>query len=347
MIAGTTKTEANYRAIMLDSSSSLKDFDENRKKYYRKYIINEKIEEDDTKATTIGKLVETILLEPELFDNKFHMSACAISPTGLMLAFVEALYKHTIEAMNDDGIVIREFADISQDAYTDSGFKIKYESVIQKFNGSDAEIFYREMLKVKINNLIVVTTQDVTNAEKIVQELKTNFVTKDIVNLVPSDKFEIHNQLQIEGYKIGNLTFKSMLDRVIIDHDKKIIYPYDLKCTWAVENFYEEYYLYRKGYIQAYVYHVALQNYRNTNLPGYSIEPMGFIVCDSTNYYNPLIYKLTFEDLKEAKDGFEYKGRRYKGVKEVVEDLEWALDNNVWNMSKTNYKNNGIAKIKN
>ena len=38
MITGTTKTEELYRAVMLDSSSSLKDFSMDRKKYLRKYI---------------------------------------------------------------------------------------------------------------------------------------------------------------------------------------------------------------------------------------------------------------------------------------------------------------------
>jgi hypothetical protein len=348
MISGNTteKSETSYREKMLDSSSSLKDFATNRKKYFKKYYLNEVVEEGDTKASTTGRLVETLLLDPWEFDNRFYMSACAIIPTGLMGAFVEALYKHTKNSMNEEGVVMREFSDISQDAYADSGFKIKYEAVIQKFVGSDAEIYYNEILKVRTNNLIVVTTLDVENAEKIVEELKTNFVTKDIVNLVNSDRWEVHNQLQIEGYKIGNLQFKSMIDKCIIDHQNKIIYIYDLKCTWAIENFLEDYYLYRKGWIQAYVYHCAIQHYRNENLPGYSIKPIQFIVCDSTNYYNPLIYALTFEDLKEAKEGFEYKGRKYIGVSELIADLEWAQTNNVWNLSRANYESNGIVNLK-
>lgn len=346
MIQGETKTEGTYRATLLDSSSSLKDFAENRKKYYKKYILNEEVEEEETKALVMGKIVETLLLEPELFDKKFYMSACAAAPTGLMLAFVEALYKHTINAKDEEGKMTRVFADISQDAYNDSGYKIKYANVIEKFAGSDAEIYYNEILKVRTNNLTVITTQDVTNAEKIVEELKTNFVTNEIVNLVTSSRWEVHNQLQIEGYTIGSLQMKSMIDKCIIDHENKIIYIYDLKCTWAVENFYEDYYLYRKGYIQAYVYHKAIQHYRDTYLPGYSIKPIGFIVCDSTNYYNPLIYALTLEDLKEAKEGFEYKGRKYVGVEELVKDLEWAQTENQWSMSRANYESNGIVSLK-
>ena len=70
-ISGKTKTEATYRAVNLDSSSSLKEFSTNRRKYHKKYILGEKVEDDDTKAATIGRVVETLLLEPEEFDNRF------------------------------------------------------------------------------------------------------------------------------------------------------------------------------------------------------------------------------------------------------------------------------------
>ena len=124
MIHGELKTEASYRAILMDSSSSLKEFSQDRKKYYRKYVLGDKIEDEDSKAATMGRLVETKLMEPELFDERFHMSVCLSAPTGLMLAFVEALYKHTAAATDEFGNVNRSFADISLDAYNDSGFKI-------------------------------------------------------------------------------------------------------------------------------------------------------------------------------------------------------------------------------
>ena len=207
MIEGKTKTEALYRAINLDSSSSLKDFSFDRKKYYRKYILGESVEDKDTVAATTGRVVETLLLEPQEFDNRFYMSSCVSAPTGLMLAFVEALYKHTIEATDDHGNIIREFEDIAKDAYSDSGFKIKFDAVLGKFVGSDAEIYYNEMRTVKSRGLTVVTTEDVTNAEKIVEELRTNPVTHEVVTLVNSARYEIHNQLQLEGYEMEGLTF--------------------------------------------------------------------------------------------------------------------------------------------
>lgn len=348
MIEGskTENSEKSYREKTIDSSSSLKDFSINRKLYYKKYILFENVEEKDNQASVMGRLVETLLLEPEEFDNRFYMSACASTPTGLMLEFVEALYRATRDAMDDEGIITREFKDISTEAYNASGFKIKYEAVISKFVGSDAEIYFNEILKIRANGLTVATADDVANAERIVDELKNNFVTREIVNLVDSERYTVKNQLQVEGFNISGLKMKSMLDKVIIDHQEKVIRPYDLKCTWSVENFYKDYYLYRLAYIQAFVYNAAMQEYRNTNYPSYKIEPLRFIVCDSTNYYNPLIYALTLDDLVDARDGFVYRDRDYPGVLSIIEDLKWAQENNIWNISKNSYINNGVVKLK-
>ena len=348
MIKGQVKTEANYRAKSIDSSSSLKEFSMDRKKYYRKYILGESVEDKDTQAATIGRVVETLLLEPELFDEKFYMSACATAPTSLMLAFVEGLYKFTKEATDENGNVTRSFEDISKDAYAESGFKIKYDAVIGKFVGSDAEIYYNEIRKVRGQNLTVVTTEDVTNAEKIVEELRNNPVTKDVVNLVSSPRYTVYNQLQVEGYTLDGHEFKSMMDKVVVDHEACTIQVYDLKCTWSVENFLEEYYLYRRAYIQALLYYKAALHFMNNteDIRGYRVEPPRFIVCDSTNYYNPLIYTLSDKDLEDAYNGFTHKNREYTGVAKLITDLKWALENNIWNISRENSINNGLVNIR-
>lgn len=139
------------------------------------------------------------------------------------------------------------------------------------------------------------------------------------------------------------------MDLVVIDHQNKTIQVYDLKCVWAVENFYEEYYLYRRAYIQAYLYWTALNELRMANdgeMLDYKILNPKFIVCDSTNYYNPLVYNLADEDIEAAYKGFEHKGRTYPGVGQLIDELNWAINNNVWNISKTNYLNNGQVNLK-
>jgi hypothetical protein len=349
MIKGTAKTEAQYRAVTMDSSSSLKDFSQDRKKYYKKYMLGEKVEDKDSSAANMGRIVETLLMEPHLFDEKFYMSSCASTPTGLMLDFVEALYRVTRDATDENGVVTKDFTDISQEAYVISGFKIKYEAVIGKFFGSDAEIYYNEIRMVRTKNLTVINTMEVSIAEKIVEQLKTNSTTAPIVNLVNSSRYTVIDQMQVEGYDIDGLPLKSMLDKVIIDHDKRVIQPYDLKCTWSVENFYEEYYLYRRAYIQAYLYYNAMLKLANdpeSEYYGYDVDYLQFIVCDSTNYYQPLIYTLDDHDMVNAYKGFTLKGRTYPGVEDIIAALIWCKETETWNISHKNYLSNGIVNIK-
>ena len=349
MIKGTAKTEAQYRAVVMDSSSSLKDFSQDRKKYYKKYILGEKVEDKDSSAANMGRIVETLLMEPHLFDDKFYMSSCTSTPTGLMLDFVEALYKCTELATNEEGKVVIDFSELSLEAYHISGFKIKYEAVMSKFVGSEAEIYYNEIRRVRANNLTVVNTTEISVAERIVERLKTNSTTGPIVNLVNSSRYEIIDQMQVEGYTLDGHLFKSMLDKVVIDHDEKTIQPYDLKCTWSVENFYEEYYLYRKAYIQAYLYFYAMLHIANNpDSPyyGYRVQYLNFIVCDSTNYYQPLIYTLDMEDMEDAYKGFVHKGRTYPGVEDLIAALTWCVETDTWDISHKNYLSNGVVNIK-
>ena len=349
MIKGTAKTEAQYRAVVMDSSSSLKDFSTDRKKYYKKYYLKEKVEDKDSAAANMGRIVETLLMEPHLFDDKFYMSSCASTPTGLMLDFVEALYKHTRDATDEEGVVGTPMSELLEAAYKDSGFKIKYEAVVNKFIGSDAEIYYNEIRRVRSLNLTVVNTMEISIAEKIVEQLRINSTTAPIVNLVNSSRYEVIDQMQVEGYEIDGHPFKSMLDKVVIDHKEKTIQPYDLKCTWSVENFYEEYYLYRRAYIQAYLYYYAMLHLtENPDLPyhDYKVERLKFIVCDSTNYYQPLIYTLDEGDMTDAYQGFVHKGRTYPGVGDLIAALKWCVSTNTWNISHKNYLSNGIVNIK-
>jgi hypothetical protein len=288
-------------------------------------------------------------MEPHLFDEKFYMSSCASTPTGLMLDFVEALYKCTELATNDEGKVVIDFSELSLEAYHISGFKIKYEAVMNKFVGSEAEIYYNEIRRVRANNLTVVNTTEIAVAERIVERLKTNSTTGPIVNLVNSSRYEVIDQMQVEGYTIDGHKFKSMLDKVVIDHKEKTIQPYDLKCTWSVENFYEEYYLYRRAYIQAYLYYHAMVHIASdpdSECYGYDVKNLQFIVCDSTNYYQPLIYTLDIDDMLDAYKGFTHKGRTYPGVGDLIAALTWCITTNTWNISHKNYLSNGIVNIK-
>lgn len=344
--AKARRSERQYRLVDMDSSSSLKLFSDSKRLYYKKYIDGKPEEEEITKAAIIGSLVDCMLLEPDTFDERYFISAGS-KPTGLMNEFVEALYKHTMLAIRDDGTIGREFIDIAKDAYEDSGFKQSIDVVLNNFVKSGAESYYNELRQVRPKNLTVITLRDVETANGIIETLKTDENTYEIVNQQTTDIITVLNQLQIEGVMIHGLKMKGMLDKVIIDHAKKTIQIYDLKCVWEVERFYEEYYLYRKAYIQAYVYTTLINIWKEENdLEGYLVLYPRYIVCDSANWHRPIIYQASPGDILEADEGFNYKHRHYTGVRTIIEELLWSMEYDAWDITMKNHLRRGISPLK-
>ncbi len=349
MIQGQTKSQQDYFDTELDSSSSLKIFSQDRRLYFKKFVERSKVDEseEDSKASITGRVCETLLLEPELFDSRFYLSSILKPLTGKMADFVNALVNITLKNTDESGNVTKSFEEMATEARNTAQFEWKLPVILDKFIGKDPEILYKEKRTIQSKGLTVVTLQELQNSEKIVEELKTNEFISPIINLVNSDRYSIQNQLQIEGFEVDGLKLKGMIDKCVIDHKKKTITPYDLKVVWNLENFREDYYLFRRAYIQAYLYKEACLELKNRlNLEYYQVENLKFIVADSINYYNPVIYTLDSDDMEDAYNGFEYKGRKYPGVKTVIADLKFAKDQNIWRISRKNYESKGICNIK-
>lgn len=349
MVGTDLITEKEYREMKFNSYSSLKDFSLDRRKYYRKWILKEKIKEKDSQASVMGRLVETLLMEPDRFDDLFFMSTCVKVPGGMLGDFIYHLAVIISEHTDDSGELKGDFEEHAMEAYRKSGFKIAPKTVMKKLDDPENTLYYEECLKTEYYGMTMVTAQDVDNAEKIVNALKEGMATSHIVNLEDSDRYSVYNQLKISEYEIDGMGLKSMLDKVIADHYKKAMYIFDLKCTWNVENFYKDYYLYRRSYIQAFLYYRAVKHW--TEIPGspiegYEVKLPKFIVCDSINYYDPLVYELTNLDLDEAYNGFTYQGKHYTGVRQIIEELKWAINEDIWTMSKNNYVKKGTILLK-
>lgn len=346
-------TEREYRALKRDSYSSIKDFAKDRKFYYRRHILGEDFtdEEDEDRATMMGSLVDCLLLCPDEFDNKFYISSCTEIPSGMMLKFVEALYRQTLQCINSEGELTVEFATIAQQAYVDVKYdkegnvvafkRDKFENVIEKFVGP-AKDYYDEIVRVRPNKLMVITMKDLEHANNIIISLKNSAFVSEIINRETNQRYEVRNQVMLQFHFMG-MDMKCMIDKVIIDHEEKTVTPYDLKITWNVETFYYTYYLKRFTYIQAIIYQLALQD----AYPGYSVKNLSFITADTTNYLHPLIYELNGKDIDNALMGFEENGRYYKGLLTLIEELKWHKETGIWNISKENYERQGVCSLKN
>lgn len=344
MVTGTRAQEREYRQLDALSQSMIKEFSDDRKKFHKKYILGEPVKEKPEQTVKMGNLADCLYLTPNQFEERFAMSICTDVPTGLMLKFVEALARLTEEATDEEGIMREQFATIAQKAHVESNFKWALGRVLENFHGKEAENYYRELVEESTSGRTIITAEDVENGNKIVTALRTGEFTK-FLNDEGGKDTEVFHQLAISGFVVEGRPCKGLIDRLEVNHEKKYIQPWDLKITWSVEGFYTEYYLKRAGYLQASTYDLACVHLRNQEYAGYEVRPMKFIVCDTINYYSPLIYELTTQDIVDGWKGFTYRGRPYKGLIQLVQELNWHMDNNIWNMSMANYVNKGRVNL--
>ena len=140
---------------------------------------------------------------------------------------------------------------------------------------------------------------------------------------------------------------KFMSDKVLIDHQNKIIDIYDGKVTFVGENF-SPHYRKMKYYIQGGVYFTGVTEWVKKERPElieFRINPIKFIVSDSTRNCRPLIFTTNSQDLIDSLNGFTYNGYYYKGILEIAKEIRWCKERNIWEISKKNFENNGIVSI--
>lgn len=349
-------SEKEYRALPEISYSSIKDFDKNRLRFYKKYILKDpgvKDDIDEKEAILLGSMVDCLRTGTQQdFDNKF-VSINTSKGSGQLADFGDELWKLTKGCL-EDGVQTREFLDLAKDAFNkvkynkngdEVAFKGKtFDSILEKFDGSNEEMLYKER-RDKIGYLVV-TLDELSKAERISDMLMETDWTREIFEVQNSDDIEVHSQLPIV-FVLEGVEVKSMLDRVHIDHINKTIQPYDLKISYLVNNFAYSYWK-QKYYLQVPMYDCALTSWKDERgLDDYDLLPMKFIVGDSTCQCRPVIWECDEKNVAEGYDGFTMSsGRRVKGLVELVREIKWCSDNSIWTTPKEVFDNKGVMQIR-
>lgn len=344
-------TEREYRKEKRLSYSGIKAFADNRMKYYKNYEAGYVYEDEDSDAMTLGSVVDCLELEPEDFSNRFVV-ATVKKPGGQMGDFTDRLFKRTKECLSVDGIVTRSMNSLMREAYEDVAFdrngeriafkRKTFEQVVEEFANGEGVEFHNQQRSTLEKTLI--DPGDEEQANKVLTLARNHRNTKALLNLKTGDKYQVINQLKMMFGMYGMKT-KSMIDKVIINHERKIIQPFDLKTTYAPEQFMYNYLRYRY-YIQASVYNEGLKWWALEDMEEYEIKPMKFIVLDSNAVLDPIIHSCTVDNLIQAKEGFTDRGKMYKGVEDLCGDILWHRENDIWTASRENYTANGICAIK-
>lgn len=348
--------QIDYRKIEALNYSSLKLFDDSPLDYYRMIILKEKKEYNTNTALLIGSVVDFYLIDcnavEEVFEDKFDTKFALYSgtkSTAQAFYLADILYKITVRD-TQDGICTTDFKTRFKEAMKIAQAEGKYkgkteDKVLDDFNNT-ALSYYDELIQNADKQVVDIFILD--KAKKIVEQLIThNFTYKlfqDKKSIERLNKVVIQFTLEIDGIDIS---CKSEIDMIHIDHEHKIVRPYDLKTTYDNDNF-EYNFVKNKYYLQMAFYYLSIRAWmqKDEKIKDYKLESMKFVVADtSKNNRYPLVYTTDDELLKKGLKGFNYKERYYKGVEQLLSEVAWAFNNNIWKCTKETYENNGTIKL--
>lgn len=201
-----------------------------------------------------------------------------------------------------------------------------------------------EVLELQKSGTKCISSSELELAVLMANTLKTHAHTKHIFE--DNFNWEVINQAII-FFEVDGVKCKAMLDKVIVDHVNKIIYPIDIK-TGAVFNFISNFYKY-KYEIQGSFYKKAL-NYliqNNVELQDYTIsKTFDFAYISRENVSLPLIYSMNDDYCKMVFEGYtSYTGNKIKGIKERLNEIKWHRETDNYRCTKDVFDTNGIISI--
>lgn len=269
--------------------------------FHQLYVL--KMKEEKTDAHLVhGKIIHALLLEENKFNDLFIISP-GVLPTGNLKLVIDRVFVHHIELEKngDQRDKLEDFdqaiLDVLKDINLHQSLKTDQQRLDKILTG-DA-INYWDFLKTKGNKTLI-DQQTYDYCKNAVDLIKTDPNICDLIgcNVTEFDNKEVFNELPLVA-KINERPFdiKGIVDNVVIDHDKKIIYINDIKTTSKdLKDFAEsvEYYSY---WMQAAVYTtLVVTKYFDYILNrGYNLE-FRFIVIDRMfNTYPFFVTQKTLE----------------------------------------------------
>jgi PD-(D/E)XK nuclease superfamily len=355
--AGGQMTESQYRSVELPSYSSLKVYAEAPMRFFKMYVSKEIKPEEPSRDMVLGSIVHNLLArnDEQVDEDKFligdvsEIDKDANHPSY----FAWKIWELTEADVLAHGDQTRTFASIAEEAFQQTKYdprtgeevrfkKKELEYALGKFEGTPLETWYQ--MKRKAYGRSLVSIEDMDNCLRIYKDVREYKDTSAIYCQETDERYEVFNETPMM-FQHDGLTIKMMPDKVMIDHQQKVIQPYDTKVTWE-ENF-SRVYLDKWYYLQGATYDTGIGEWQKEHdLVGYKRMPMKFVRVHNLSWYRPLICPMTTNDLKAAMGGFKTRwGKTYPGFRQLVQDLQWSLEEGIWAVRREDYLNNSVRML--
>lgn len=323
-------SEKEYYGKFAVSNSSLSWF-----KLSPKYFISKlrgEITEDVPKAYfELGRQIHMKVLETDDFYNTYAYVDVDLPTSKQQKDFAEKYIKSKKKTIKDRAI------EAYKATYTIKG---KSDDKIEQ-SALDTHKKLKKYLDhlEKTKDAKVVLSWPVWNQINIAAKALVNH--KGTRSLLIDDEFssvESFNELPI-FWEWQGVKCKSMLDRVIIDHDNKVIKLVDVKTTYNVYKFGKSFGQF--GYNRQCAYYwLAFEYWFKENYPDKKFEDYNqetYIAAVNKDEKIPEARAFRIKD--------KYLDEGLKEISEIMPEIKWHFNNDKWDYTKDYYEGNGIDVI--
>lgn len=332
-------TEKEYRAANRESYSSIKVMAEKGGRFYS----DEDKKEINSSGFALGSLVDEVITGDN-FDASSHYTITdqkssrkdANNPMRLLNLFIN---DYREKAINGGRIDVEWLAELAKENKLWGTFSI--EVVIKKITQSN---FFDQLHLFRLEQLgkPLISEEEYQLGMTMSEALINHPYTHPYFGYTELDR---HYQTKI-FFDIAGVEVKAMLDLLLIDHDKKIFYPVDLK-TGIEKSFLRNFDMF-KYYYQGSMYTAAIQYIidNTEEFKDYTIAPFDFVYISRNCPTVPGIYRQSLEYVIKGMTGWEDKfGNWKKGIYEILDDHKWYLKNGIKDGFRDTIENNGVYLI--
>ena len=316
-----------YEDMNRISNSNIGWFIKKGPKYLKEMLNNER---EGLKLPQLekGTMIHEYILQPEEFWKDYIILDFEVPKVKQQKDFCEA-YVSSLELLEDD-----KKLQAYRSSYTNTkSSQIALKEASELCNKYESYINY---LKQK-NDKKVISFADLNLLKTIKKNLEEHKKANELLYNFPNT-FEVHNEFHINweyphAFEDKELSCKSLLDRVMIDHENKKIILIDLKTTADIYNFkhsVEEFDYYR----QLTYYWTALAWYFKNELfldiDEYEGETY-IIAIQSYDGNEVRVFKIDEAELSN----------KLKVIDNAIKRIAWHKNNNLWEHTKEYYEGNG------
>lgn len=296
---------------------------------YLKDMLDGKEEGLSAKYLEKGTMIHMYLLQPEEFWDNYIILDYEKPKSPQQIAFCESFVSSS-EFIHEDKLV-----DAYKKAYTCKG--LATDTIIKKAEELYSKLLdYIEYLEKK-DFKTVISFADLNMLKNIKRNIENHKKANELLNNDITALWFNEFHINWEDTK-HNVPCKSLLDRVIFDHENKKITLIDLKTTADVYNFkhsVEEYDYYRQiaFYILALTWYMEIE--KEIDISDYDLE--AYIIAIQSNGSNEVrvFNMLNEKELSDRKDL----------ISNALSDISYHFQTGNWDHTRKYYEENGVEEL--